>query len=70
MAYELVASGNLLDALELDWYENRLAEGDRGLLELDLRLPVSQDIASQLENQLRQRGVAGVRVTTASPLLR
>ena len=70
MAYELVGSGGILDAAELSQYEASLAEGQRGLLELDLRLPVSASVAAQLENELRQRGVLDVSVSTASPMLR
>lgn len=70
MAYELIGSGGILDAVELSSYESQLAEGDKALIELDLRLPVSQGIASELAEKLRQAGVQGVSVTTASPLLR
>lgn len=70
MSYELLASGGILDAAQLSQYENSLEEGDRGLVELDLRLPVSQSLAGELENKLKQAGVEGVRVTTASPMLR
>ena len=70
MAYEFIASGGLLDATQFSSYESRLAEGDRALLELNLRLPVSQGVANELESKLKQAGVKDVRVTTASPLLR
>ena len=70
MAYQLVASGNVLALANLGQWESQLDEGDKALLELDLRLPVSQDIASKLEEQLRQWGVPEVRVTTASPMLK
>ena len=68
--YELIASGGILEAIQLSQYETYLAEGDRGLLELDLRLPIPQSIASELEDKLRQAGVSDVSVITASPLLR
>jgi len=68
--WQEIASGNLLDAAELSSYESQLAEGDRALLELDLRLPVSVGVAQTLEEQLRNAGVIDVRVTTASPMLR
>lgn len=55
---------------QISQYESLLAEGDRGLIELDLRLPVSQGVASELETKLRQAGVEDVRVATASPLMR
>ena len=70
MAYEQIASGGILDATELASYESQLAEGDRALLELDLRLPVSAGVAQTLEDQLKQRGIPEVRVVTASPMLR
>lgn len=70
MSYKLMASGGILDAGQISNYESLLAEGDRGLVELDLRLPVPQSIASELESKLRQAGVEDVRVSTASPMLR
>lgn len=70
MAFKLLANGWLLDAVELSSYESQLAEGDRALLELDLRLPVSASVAQSLEDQLRLRGIPEVRVVTASPMLR
>lgn len=70
MAYRLLGSGGILEAVQLVQYESQLEEGDRALLELDLRLPVSQGVAQELEDKLKQAGVEGVRVTTASPLLR
>jgi hypothetical protein len=69
MSYELIGSGGIIDAAEFTSYESQLAEGDKALIELDLRLPVSQDIASSLEDQLKQRGIPGVKVVTASPML-
>lgn len=68
--YKLIAQGGILDANDLAQYEDYFDEGDKGLLELDLRLPVSQSIAQGLENKLREAGVQDVRVTTASPMLR
>ena len=68
--YKQIASGGILDATQLGNYESQFEEGDRGLLELDLRLPVSQDIAQSLEDALRDAGVTNARVTTASPMLR
>ena len=70
MGYEFIASGGILEAVHLSQYEAYLAEGQRGLLELDLRLPVPQSVASELEAKLRQAGVPDVSVTTASPLMR
>ena len=70
MGYELVSSGGLVDLGSLSQYENYLDEGQRGLLELDLRFPVSQSVAAEVENKLKQAGVAEVKVSAASPLLR
>lgn len=68
--FELVASGGFWELSSLGNYENQMAEDDKGLLELDLTVPVSAGIAQALEDQLRAAGVADVRVTSASPLLR
>ncbi len=68
--YEYVAHGGILDVGQISQYESCLEENQRGLIELDLRLPVSQGVAAELENKLKQAGVEDVRVTTASPMLR
>ena len=70
MSYELVATGSILELSNISEYEGWLDEGDKGLLEIDLRLPVSGNDARSLEDKLKRAGVAGVRVTTASPMLR
>jgi len=70
MSYSLIASGGILDACKLGEYEGYLAEGDRALLELDLRMPVSTTTARELEDRLKQAGVEDVGVTTAGPTLR
>lgn len=70
MGYELLGSGGLLDAGQIVQYDNYIGEGQRALVELDLRLPVSAGVAQELENKLKQAGVEDVRVTTASPLVR
>ena len=70
MAFELVAEGNFLQLANLSQYEPYFEEGSRGLLELDLRLPVSQGVAQELEDRLREAGVADVKVRTASPMLK
>ena len=70
MSWELITSGGIINAAELVNYEQQyVGEGQRARLELDLRMPVSQDIANQLQNELKQRGVAEVSVKTGSPLL-
>ena len=68
--WEEVADGSFWELANLSQYEPYFEEGSRGLLELDLRLPVSADMARELENQLIEAGVAGVKVRTASPLLK
>ena len=70
MSYQLIGSGGIIDVAQLSQYEDSLGEGQRALLELDLRLPVSQGVANELESKLRQAGVEEVSVTAASPLLR
>lgn len=70
MAYQLMGSGGIVDVGQFGNLESYLGEGDRGLVELDLRLPVSQGVAQSLEGKLRDRGIEGVRVSTASPMLR
>lgn len=70
MPYEMIATGNAFELTKLSGYEEQFAEQDRGVLELDLRLPVSQNVASQLEDKLRQAGVQGLSVVTASPMIR
>ena len=67
MQYEKVASGGIFDLGVLSSYESYLNEGDKGVLELDLRTTVSQSVVKQLENQLKQAGVEDARVTTGSP---
>ena len=68
--WEEVAEGSFWDLADLSQYEPYFEEGERGLLELDLRLPVSQNVAQELEDRLREAGVADVKVRTASPMLR
>jgi hypothetical protein len=70
MAWELLAGGSLLDARHIAQYESKIKEGQRALLELDLRAPLPPGIVTELETKLRERGVREVQVNTASPLLR
>jgi len=70
MAWEFVAQGNVIELANLGQYEGQLPEGCFNRLELDLRLPVSDWVAQNLEEQLRAAGIPDVTVTTASPLLR
>ena len=70
MAWERVASGGSLDATDIGKYEAYIGEGQRGLLELDLRAPAPSYIVAELQSQLQQRGIKEAQVTTGSPLLR
>ena len=70
MGWELVTQGDAIALANLGQYENYLQEGSRNLLELDLRLPVTEGVAQTLEDALRDAGVMDVRVTTASPKLK
>jgi len=70
MSYEMVAQGSILDITELSAYDDFIAEGQKTMLELDLRTPVSSSIVSELQSQLMQAGVQEAKVTTGSPLLR
>ncbi len=67
--WEEVAAGSFWELADLRQYEPLLEEGARGLLELDLRLPVSENVAKELEDKLREAGVADVKVRRASPML-
>ncbi len=67
---DLVATGNALELMNLGDYEGRLDEGDRGLLELDLRAAVSQQMGRDLESRLIQAGVTDARVVTAGSVMR
>jgi len=67
--WEEVAAGSFWQLTDLRQYESYFEEGDRGMLELDLRLPVSEGVAQDLEDKLRKAGVADVKVRTASPML-
>ncbi len=67
--WQEVAEGSFWQLADLRQYEPYFEEGERGLLELDLRLPVSQNVAQDLEDMLREAGVADVKVRTASPML-
>ena len=70
MGWELISQGSFISLVNLSQNEAQLVEGSRNLLELDLSLPVSPGVAQTLEDELKSAGVEGVRVTTASPLLR
>jgi len=70
MAWEQIASGELLDATDIGRYEAYIDEGQRALLELNLRAPAPEYIVAELQSQLQKAGVREAQVTTGSPLLR
>lgn len=71
MAWEEIGNGNPLELYGgMAYYDRMIPEGGRAMLQLNLRLPVSSSIARQIENALKAAGVPGVRVTTASPILK
>ena len=71
MAWELVAQGDVIALANMGEYENYLPEGSHNLLELDLRLPVTEGVAQTLEDALRDAGVEDVSVVPiGSPKLR
>ena len=70
MAWEQIASGGLLDARDIEGYEAYISEGQRALIELNLRAPAPDYIVSELLSQLQKAGVREAQVTTGSPLLR
>ena len=67
--WQEVAEGDALDLINIGQYEDLLDEGSSNWLQLALRLPVSQGVADDLENLLREAGVEDVRVTIGSPIL-
>jgi len=70
VAWKKVASGGLLDTTDIEKYEAYIGEGQRALLELDLRAPAPDYIVAELQSQLQHHGVREAQVTTGSPLLR
>ena len=67
---DLIATGSALELGNLGDYEGRLDEGDRGLLELDLRWGVSGQAAGELQSRLSRAGVTDARVARAGSVLR
>lgn len=63
---ELVGQGSSLELVNLAAYEDELEEGSRNMLELNLRLPVTEGVAQTLEDALRNAGVMDVKVVTLS----
>lgn len=70
MPWQEVISGNPFDVVKLYEAEENLPEGSHNLLNLALRLPVTEGVAQTLEDMLKTAGVQDVRVTTASPVLK
>jgi hypothetical protein len=69
--WEEVAQGGVIDLYSgMREYDALIPEGGRGMLRLNLRLPVSQNVADQVESALVAAGVPDVKVTTSSPVLR
>ena len=62
MSWNLVGQGNVLAVADLAQYEGQLKEGSRNMLELALRLPVTDGVAQTLEDALKSAGVTDVRV--------
>jgi len=72
MAWQQIASGTALELLNpSNWggYEDYIAEGQRGRVEIDLRAPLPPSVVSTIQSELGQRGVAEASVTTGSPML-
>lgn len=65
-----VASGDPMDLYAIRSYDELIPEGSRGMLKLNLRLPVSQSTADAIEDALRTAGIPDVYVRTASPELK
>lgn len=57
MAYDLVASGGVVDLPFIGQYEEAFPEGSKGLLRLYLRSPVPQDVLDALNNEFSEQGV-------------
>ena len=68
---EEVARGSVMDFYSgLSQYDYLIPEGSRGMLQLNLRLPVSPSVTQQVENALKAAGIPDIKVTTASPVLK
>ena len=63
--WQEVKSGSITDLGGLKNLEDMFEEGQRGRLDLNLRLPVPQSVAGELQNRLTQTGVEEARVITA-----
>ena len=63
--WQQVRSGSITDLGGLKNLEDMFEEGQRGRLDSNLRLPVSQSVAGELQNRLKQTGVEDARVIAA-----
>lgn len=63
MSYQLVAEGGIIDAGSFASNESRIPEGSRAQIELDLRLPVTASVLSEIESRMRDRGIPDTSVT-------
>jgi len=62
MGWQLVAEGSVTSLINLPQYEEELPEGSYNMLELALRLPVSDGVAQTLEDALVEAGIPDVKV--------
>jgi hypothetical protein len=70
MSWEQIGSGSILDTGDLKNLERSISEGQKGMLELDLRVSPGQSIIDELQSQLQAHGVTEAKVTSGSPILR
>ena len=70
MAYQQIASGNVLDLANLGQYEAQIGEGDMCSLELDLLVSAPSWAVSQLKEQMVLHGIPEANVESGSPMLR
>jgi len=62
MDWQLVAEGTATSLINLPQYEEDLPEGSYNMLELALSLPVTDGVAQELEDALKDAGVMDVKV--------
>jgi hypothetical protein len=66
MSYQVIASGSALDQDTIAGYEDQIAEGQSGILQLNLSIPVSQSILDDLNGLLEGQGIEGLNITVDS----
>ena len=64
MQWVTVAEGSNTDLFNLSQYEEKFAEGQKGLLRLDLRVPAPAEAIGTLEERLRAAGVADLQLSS------